>query len=192
MEQRKDNPNYHKKPTNTELRRRLDIVESLLIDCASVPEIMRYFAEKENLKLARRTIEQYVHIVEKRIQKAAEPLRELEIRKAVRRFERCFARAISGTKKNVAAAIAAQKALNDLLGLNPPKNNEEEQSMEQLAALIAVQYRQMEEATLGPSSIRDEILMLLERLQESGEDVTGLVGEIAQRIGPASGPRLIA
>jgi chromosome condensin MukBEF ATPase and DNA-binding subunit MukB len=192
MEQRKDNPNYHKKPTNTELRRRLDIVESLLIDCASVPEIMRYFAEKENLKLARRTIEQYVHIVEKRIQRAAEPLRELEIRKAVRRFERCFARAISGTKKNVAAAIAAQKALNDLLGLNPPKDADDAQSMEQLAALIAVQYRQMDEATLGPASIRDEIFMLLDRLKESGEDVTGLAGEIVQRIGSRNGPSLTA
>lgn len=192
MEQRKDNPNYHKKPTNTELRRRLDVVESLLIDCASIPEIMRYFAEKENLKLARRTIEQYVHVVEKRIQKAAEPKRELEIRKAVRRFERCFARAISGTKKNVAAAIAAQKALNDLLGLNPSKDGEEEHSMEEYAAAIASQYRAMEFATLGPSSIHDEILGLFAQLEASGEDVTGLVRVLAKRIGPASGHDLTA
>src|SRR5438552_12809565 len=90
------NPNYKRKPTKTELRRRLAVVESLLIDCASVTEIMRYFEDRENLTLARRTIEQYVQIVEKRIQKAAEPIRQVEAILAKLRLERCFARAIPG------------------------------------------------------------------------------------------------
>ena len=167
---------YRKKPTKTELRRRLDIVESLVIDCASVPDIMRYLAEKEDLKLARRTIEQYVHIVEKRIEKAAEPRRTLEVRKAIRRFERCYARAISGPKKNIPAAIAAQKALNELLGLY--RKDDDEMSMHELAELIATQARDMEFATTGAPGLRDEMLKLIDRYKTSGEDMETLLGDL--------------
>jgi hypothetical protein len=70
------------KPTKVEVRRRIDITESLLIDCASVTEIRRYFADKESLHLGRRTVERYAEIAEQRIVKAAEPIRGAEIQKA--------------------------------------------------------------------------------------------------------------
>ena len=186
MERPIDNPTYKIKPTNTELRRRLDIVESLVIDCASVPDIMRYFTEKEGLKLARRTIEGYVQFVEKRIQKAAEPRRELEIRKAVRRFERCFARAISGNKKNVSAAIAAQKALNDLLGLNPRKDGEEELNIEQLASMMIAEQKEMDRIMRGPAGIRSEILDLCQRYKGLSVNSDELLQEMSQLLHSSS------
>src|SRR5438034_8746565 len=89
------------KPTKAEMRRRIDVVESLLIDCASVTDIKRYFAEKEGLQLARRTVERYRELADKRIMKAAEPIREREVRTAKIRLERCYARSMSGRKPNV-------------------------------------------------------------------------------------------
>ncbi len=130
------------KPTKAERRRRIDITESLVIDCASVTDIKRYFAEKEGLRLARRTVERYAEIAENRIVKVTEPIREREVKKAKLRLERCFARAISGNKKNVFAAIAAQKAINSLLGLNAPKDAEDEMTPVQFAALLAQQRKQ--------------------------------------------------
>src|SRR5436305_5010645 len=112
------------KPTKAEFRRRIDVTESLLIDCASVTDVKRYFAEKEGLILARRTVERYCELADARIVKASEPIRQMEIRKAKLRLERCYARAMSGGKKNIFAAIAAQKALNSLMGLNAPKDSE--------------------------------------------------------------------
>ncbi len=132
------------KPTNAERRRRLDIVESLLTDCATVTDIRRYFAEKEGLRLGRRTVERYRELAEKRILKCAEPMRDREIRYAKLRLERCFARAISGGKKNILAAIAAQKAINTLLGLNAPKDPTDNMSVEELAKLVLQQQRERE------------------------------------------------
>jgi hypothetical protein len=177
--------NIRQKPSIAERRRRLDIVESLVIDCASIPEILRYFVEKEGLRFGRRTVERYVCFVEKRIQKAGESKRQLEIQKAKRRFERCFARAMSGNKKNILAAIAAQKSINSLLGLNAPKE-EEEMSPDHLAELILRQRNEMELTRKRPDGIKHEILQLFYRYAVIGQDSNELIQEVLQMIQPAT------
>ncbi|HEY3876476.1 MAG TPA: hypothetical protein VGM92_13455, partial [Candidatus Kapabacteria bacterium] len=78
----KNNNTTDARPTKLELERRLDIVESLLIDCATVGDICRYFAEQEKIPLARRTIERYREHADRRIGKIMAPQREQEIRYA--------------------------------------------------------------------------------------------------------------
>jgi hypothetical protein len=164
------------KPTKIELRRRLDIVESLVIDCASVTEIRRYLAEKEGLNLGRRTIERYVHTVEERIVKAAELRRDVEVQKAKRRLERCYARSMSGDRKNIFAGIAAQKAINGLLGLNSSKKETTpEMNMDAFVLSVIRETSEMERVTLGPLEIRDEILQLLQRYVEYGGSLPELL-----------------
>jgi hypothetical protein len=172
------------KPTKAEVRRRIDITESLLIDCASVTEIRRYFAEKEALHLGRRTVERYVEIAEHRIVKAAEPIRSAEIRKAKRRLERCYARAMMGSKKNVFAAIAAQKAINSLVGLNAPKDPDEHMNYERLAQMIVVQRKEMERQKSDSIGIYYEIMDLCDRYKALGEDTSALVQDLAKRFQP--------
>jgi hypothetical protein len=172
------------KPSKAERRRRIDITESLLIDCASVTEIRRYFAEKESLHLGRRTVERYAEIAEHRIVKGTEPLRQAEIRKAKRRLERCFARAMSGSKKNVFAAIAAQKAIIGLLALNPPKDDEEDMSVEELARQVVIQRKEMDLYSSGKIGITSEIEGMLDRYRSLGENPAELLQELSLRVEP--------
>ncbi len=168
------------KPSKTEIRRRIDITESLLIDCASVTEIARYFAEKEGLTLARRTVERYRELAEKRIEHVAEPVRERELHKAKLRLERCYARAITGNKKNVPAAIAAQKAINALLGLNALQDTSGEMTPAQFAELVVQQQKEMHRITLGTDGLRSEMEELIEQYREMGEEPMELLRELTE------------
>jgi hypothetical protein len=174
------------KPSKAERRRRIDICESLLIDCASVTEIRRYFAEKEKLHLGRRTVERYAEIAEQRILKASEPIREVEMKKAKRRLERCFARAMTGSKKNVFAAIAAQKSINGLLGLNAPKFSPDDLTLEQLAHQVALERKSIDRLLNGPVGVSEEISQLLNLYQSFGEDPAELVRSMARWVESAS------
>jgi|GEM_PF-6812388 len=177
-------PNKKRKPTKAEIRKRLDLIESLVIDCASVTDIKRYLQEKEGVRLSRRTVERYRELAEQRILRTAESKREHEIKLAKARLERCFARAISGSKKNVFAAISAQKAINTLLGLNAPKDPEEQMNLEELAQMVVVHRKEMERQRGGPMGIYNEILDLLVRYEAAGEDPVMLVQDLAQRVQP--------
>lgn len=177
-----------RKPTKAEIRKRLDLIESLVIDCASVTDIKRYLQEKEGVRLSRRTVERYSELAEQRILKTAESKREHEIKLAKLRLERCFARAISGSKKNVFAAISAQKAINSLLGLNAPKDVDEELNLERLAQMVVVQRKEMELQRGGSIGIYNEMRDLLARYEETGEDAVLLVQDLAQRVRPRKDP----
>ena len=168
------------KPTKAELRRRIDITESLLIDCATVTDTVRYFTDREGLVIARRTIERYRQLAEKRIVKAAEPIRHVEIGKAKLRLERCFARAMSGGKKNISAAIAALKVLNNLLGLHPQKDGEELFDIEKMAKLMVLEQKEMDRVMGGPLYLREEIAALVDRYKGTSPSSEELLREITE------------
>lgn len=105
------------KPTEAELVLRIDQVLELLVAGASRAEILRFATE--TWKVSERTVDAYLMRARDALEAEAAIHRPREIGLAIRRYTRLF----RDMKKaqDFKGALAAQKALNDLLGIDAPK-----------------------------------------------------------------------
>jgi hypothetical protein len=114
---RPTDPDYIK-PNAAEMTRRLNIVEELILKGLNSFDIWRYLAEAENLDISKRTTERYIQKVNKKWDKAKEPLREREIKKALKRYNMFLNECLLNHDPRGAAKV--QDSICKLLGLNAP------------------------------------------------------------------------
>jgi hypothetical protein len=110
------------KPTNAELKRRVNTVSDLLLMGSSRAEILQYIAEKTPWGISERTIDDYIARATEAYRKVAEFHREEQLGKAIRRLEMLFLRAMK--VQDFQRALATQRELNALLGLYAPTKME--------------------------------------------------------------------
>jgi len=110
-----------KKATNAEASQRTRAVYEKLVQGASRAEILQYVA-KEAWGINERSIDYYIQRATKKLEKEAAPAREIELGKAKARLAMLFARSLQ--IKDYKGALAIQKEINTLLGLNAPARQE--------------------------------------------------------------------
>lgn len=107
------------KTDTAEYERRIEQVMELIAAGARRAAILQFVAEKTEWDVCERTVDNYIKAANKRFAKVAEHEREIERGKARRRLEMIFSKAMQ--VQDYARAIAAQRELNQLLGLYEPK-----------------------------------------------------------------------
>ena len=110
-----------KKPdTNTD---RVATIINLLCIGLNTAEIKRWVKEKTNWEAKPETIKKYIGEAAKILRSNADYDRDYHLGQAIDRLNELYKRALS--IQDIKAALAAQKELNQLLGLEQPKEPEE-------------------------------------------------------------------
>lgn len=122
MGKRKQPRRESQKPTGTELDKRVNQVLKLLINGLSYQEIFQFVSEKTDWDVTERTIANYIARANAIFRDKSVIDREAQIGKAIARLENLYARNMQIT--DFKAALAAQKELNNLLGLYAPAKHE--------------------------------------------------------------------
>lgn len=104
------------KASKAEFENRINEVFSMLVIGATTAHIVRY--SSETWGVTRRQTEKYIARATERLKKLATIDREVEVSKAIKRYEMIFQKALKDGQYY--AAINAQKELCKLLALNMP------------------------------------------------------------------------
>lgn len=110
------------KPTAVEKDKRVNQVLKLLLNGLSRAEICQFVSEKTDWNVDERTIDRYIAEANAIFKEKSNIIREQEIGKSLLRLENLYARNMQIT--DFKAALAVQKEINAMLGLNAPKSIE--------------------------------------------------------------------
>lgn len=106
------------KSNNAEMTERVNKIYDLIVLGTSRAQILQYVAEKTNWGVAERTVDYYIAKANKRLERAALYHEKRELGKAITRLNLLFLSAMK--VQDYQRALAAQRELSILLGLNAP------------------------------------------------------------------------
>jgi len=104
--------------SSVQVDERINAIVDLYLQGVTRLRDIRTYSENENWQVGDRALEKYMTRARKILQKSAEAKRETEIGKAIGRYELLFYK--SYKVQDYKVALAAQRALCELLGLNAP------------------------------------------------------------------------
>lgn len=108
-----------KKTDDAEVTRRVDQIFHLMVKGKSRLQILQHASEKTTWKVSERTVDEYIARAKKLLAKHSEPKKAVELGKAFLRLEYLFDQNLG--INDFKAALAVQKEINAMLGLNAPK-----------------------------------------------------------------------
>lgn len=115
-------PTKAPKPTRAEQELRITEIYKLLLMRVSRHDILRHVAEKTTWGIKERTIEYLISKANARFEAHAKTIRDLELGKAIAGLSDLYSRA--HRVQDYKTCLAAQRELNELLGLYAPKRLE--------------------------------------------------------------------
>lgn len=107
-----------RKSTNATIEQRCEELEPLVLSGLTRTQIWEYSVKNTDWGVCANTISRYMKRIMDRLSTECQPQRELEIKKAVRRFEKWIAQ--SELIQDWKSCADIQSRLNKLLGLNAP------------------------------------------------------------------------
>lgn len=110
------------KPNKAETEHRITEIYKLLLIGLARHDILRFCAEKTQWGLQVRAIEYLIAKATARLQEQAKYIRDIQLGKAIARMDDLYSR--THRIQDYKTALAAQKELNELLGLYAPKRME--------------------------------------------------------------------
>jgi hypothetical protein len=151
-----------------EYAKRVELIIELITSGISEAKIVQYIAEHTDWGVNERQIRGYKSKAIKYFEERSDINRKKQIGLAIRRFEHILSKAIKD--KEYSPAIAAQKAIGDLFGLNAPTKIDVTDKTESTIEDLEAENKQLEEQLKQMNDQERDIKKTNRKQEKTGKD----------------------